>query len=148
MRTPCRFLLLFCLLSAALLAATPAPARDAPAAGEVEKLIDQLGSDDADKRQAATKKLEEIGDPALELLPKAVKSHPDVDVRLRAAVLARKISERGWGEIRHFGTGAGYWLNRCAFTPDGKQAVVTGGGVIVYDLEKGEELRRSMELTF
>jgi WD40 repeat protein len=51
-----------------------------------------------------------------------------------------------WGEVRAIlGTG-GYWLNRIAITPDGKQAVATGGAVIVYDLKTGKEIRRVLEI--
>jgi serine/threonine-protein kinase len=45
-------------------------------------------------------------------------------------------------------TPPGYWINRVAFTPDGKRAVATGGGVLVYDLETGKELRRVLELQY
>jgi WD40 repeat protein len=53
---------------------------------------------------------------------------------------------KGWGELRAiFGT-RGYWLNRIALTPDGKQAVATGGAVMVYDLTTGKEIRRVLEV--
>ena len=123
-------------------------AADAPSAKEIDALITQLGDDSETRREAAAKKLEEIGEPALEALRKAAKSHADVDVRLRAGLVLRTITDKGWGEVRHFGAGGGYWLNRVAFTRDGKHAIATGGAVIVYDLDTGKELRRSMEMIY
>jgi WD40 repeat protein len=121
---------------------------DVPSAKEIDALIAQLGDDNDEKRQSAAKKLEEIGEPAVDALRKAAKSHPDIDVQLRAGLVLRSITDKGWGEVRHFGAGGGYWLNRVAFTHDGKHAIATGGAVIVYDLESGKELRRSLERGF
>jgi WD40 repeat protein len=44
------------------------------------------------------------------------------------------------------GSTRGYWINRVAFTPDGKQAVATGGGILVYDLDTNNKPRRVPEL--
>jgi WD40 repeat protein len=138
----------FLLLGGLVIFLPPTAARPEPDAAAIDKLIDQLGSDDADQRRDAAKRIQAIGDAALEALRKAAKSHTDVDVRLRAGLLVSEIVAKSWGEIRHFGSGQGYWLNRAAFTPDGKRAVVTGGAVIVYDVESGKELHRSLELSF
>jgi WD40 repeat protein len=144
---PCSrsFLLPLCL-AATLAVPRPGPAADDDK--EIARLIEQLGNDDVGKRQEAAKKLEALGEPALAALRRASEKHPDVDVRLRAGVVARAIEGERWGEVRHFGSGANYWLNRVAFTPDGKSCVATGGAVIVYDLESGKELRRSLERSF
>jgi WD40 repeat protein len=114
---------------------------------DIDKLIEQLGHDDLAKRREASKRLEEIGTPALEKLQSAERKHRDPDVKLRAGLLVRAIENKGWGEESNIvGPTRGYWFNRIAFTADGKQAVVTGGAVIVYDLTTGKELRRFLEL--
>jgi WD40 repeat protein len=122
-----------------------APAQPGPA--EIQKLIDQLGSGSYVERQAASNRLREIGEPAWSALRKAALSD-DLEVRRRAARLAKDIGEKTFKELRRFGTGGGYWLNRVAFTQDGRQALATGGGVILYDLQTGKELHRTMELSF
>lgn len=120
---------------------------DGPA--EIKKLIEQLGSDDGDQRREAAERLQEIGEPALEGLRAAAKGHADPDVRLRAGLLVRAIETGPFGEVKTFGTGTdGYWLNRVAFTADGKGALATGGGVIRYDLGSGKEVYRVLEVQF
>jgi WD40 repeat protein len=118
-----------------------------PEPAAVEKLIKQLGHDEFEKREEATRQLEKIGEPALEALRKA-RTSPDAEVRDRADVLVRRIERSLRIEMLRFGAGGGYWLNRVAFTPDGKRAVATGGAVIWYDLETGGEINRVMELNF
>jgi WD40 repeat protein len=120
----------------------------APDAATIEKLIQQLGDDDFEKRQEASQKLAEVGEPALGSSRKAAKEQTDAEVRERAKDLVKRIEKDLRGELLIFGAGGGYWLNRVAFTPDGKQAVVTGGGVILFDLETGKEINRSLELSF
>jgi WD40 repeat protein len=51
-------------------------------------------------------------------------------------------------ELLRFGTDRSFWLNRVAFTPDGRYALATGGAVILYDLQTGAEVRRTLELTY
>jgi WD40 repeat protein len=122
---------------------------DGPDAAAIGKLIEQLGDNDPAKRKEAAKRLEAIGEPAGEPLRQAAKEHPDPDVRLRAGVLAGVMTRGVYEEIRKYGGKvSGYWINRVAFTPDGKRADVTGGGVIVYDLETGKQLRRTLERQF
>src|SRR5436305_5791319 len=116
-------------------------------ARQTEQLIEQLGSDSAARRREASKRLEALGEAALPLLRRAVQSHADPDVRLRAGLVVRVIETEMWGEIRHFGAGGGYWLNRVAFTRDGR-AIAAGGAVILYDLESGKEVHRVMERQF
>src|SRR5215813_2465491 len=50
---------------------------------EIARLIKQLGDDQFHKREAATARLKEIGEPALDALVKAKSSH-DPEVRHRA----------------------------------------------------------------
>jgi WD40 repeat protein len=116
---------------------------------EIPKLIEQLGDEDnLARRQEAARRLEALGEPALAALRQACKSHTDPDMRLRAALIIRAITTGGMGEVRHFGGNYGYWLNRVAFSRDGKQALAAGGAVIWYDLETGREVRRTLEMQF
>lgn len=62
-------------------------------AERIAKLVQQLGSDDFGEREAAVKTLNEIGEPALEALKKAVES-PDAEVQRRAKDLVSKIEKR------------------------------------------------------
>src|SRR5205823_2754114 len=85
-----------CLLTALLLsclvlppARAAAPPAKVPAAWL--KLIDQLGEEDGDRRADAETKLKALGERILLALEAAAKGHDDVDVRLRAAVLAREV---------------------------------------------------------
>jgi hypothetical protein len=61
--------------------------------GRIAELVKQLGDDDFTKREAASKELDVIGEPALAALRKAVGS-PDLEVRRRADRLVRASSER------------------------------------------------------
>jgi WD40 repeat protein len=116
---------------------------------EIKKLITQLGNEDADQRREAAERLQEIGEPATAALREAAKTHADPDVRLRAGLVLRSIETSRFGEIKSLGQGTnGYWFNRVAFTADGKSALVTGGGVIRYDLENGKEVYRVLEVQF
>jgi WD40 repeat protein len=117
-------------------------------ADRIAALIAQLGSRKYSTREAATRELRAIGEPAWYPLHKATVASPDEEARRRARLLAREIGKRLFVEVRHFGGQGGYWLNRVAFTPDGRRAVATGGAVIVYDLASGKELFRSLELSF
>jgi DNA-binding beta-propeller fold protein YncE len=137
------------LAAAAAFAAAPWSRADDKTDAEIARWIAQLGDEDAAKRAEAAKQLEAIGEPALGALRKASESDPDVDVRLRAGLLVRKIEGPMWEEVRTItGPTAGYWLNRVAFSPDGKTAIATGGGVIWFDLQNGKEVNRVLELQF
>src|SRR5262245_39052015 len=136
------------LLAGTLPGRTAGPADAAvPDVKEMERLIEQLGNDSAAKRREASRRLEALGEPALPLLRKALQSHADPDVRLRAGLVVRAIESKRWGGVRHFGAGGGYWLNRVAFTGDGR-AIATGGAVIFYDLQTGKEVKRVLERGF
>src|SRR5690349_11004616 len=88
-----RFLLaLGIVLTAALLARS-----DTPTAAEIERLIKQLGDDDFDRREAAAKRLDAIGEPALEAVRKA-RDSDDPEVRQRAREVVRLIERRVFGE--------------------------------------------------
>jgi WD40 repeat protein len=119
-----------------------------PDAREIQRLIEQLGSAKFHEREAASERLEAIGGPAWYPLHKAATTSPDPEIRRRAESLAKAIGKHHFVEIRSFGAGGGYWLNRVAFAPDGRRAVAAGGAVIFYDLETGKELKRVLELQY
>jgi WD40 repeat protein len=145
---PLRLLLGALLLaSLSLSARAGAPAAE-PAPAGVDRLIEQLGHDDYRKREEASRRLAAVGEPALAALRQAAARHPDAEVKARAAALVAQIEKDLRGELLVFGSGASYWLNRVAFTPDGRQAVATGGAVILYDLAGGREVNRALELQF
>ena len=96
--------------------------------------------DKAKVRQEASKKLEEIGAPALAPLRAAAASHPDVDVRLRAAVVAATIDKKLYGEVRRF-TGHNGWVFRVVMSRDGKQAISVGDAIRVWEVATGNLVR-------
>jgi hypothetical protein len=126
--------------------ASDAPAK--PSTGDIQKVVDQLGSAVFVERKAAANRLAAIGEPAWSALRKAAAMSDDLEVRRSASRLAQEIGKKTFVEIRHIGGGGGYWLNRVAFTKDGRQAVATGGAVILYDLQSGKERYRTMEVQF
>jgi WD40 repeat protein len=133
--------ILWCLI-AALCLLSPA-AHAAPDAGEVDKLIEQLGNDDPGKRQEATKRLEEIGEPALEALRKAAGGHDDPDVRLRAAVVARTIQKQLSGQLRVF-EGHSDLVRAVALSPDGR-TVLSGSHdqtIRLWEVASGKQVRQ------
>jgi HEAT repeat protein len=60
---------------------------------EIARLVKQLGDDDFDKREEATARLKEIGEPALDALDKA-KSSRDAEVRRRAEEIVPIIEDK------------------------------------------------------
>lgn len=89
---------LVCLVVGSLLGAAARPLHghldEGGTAERVARLIQQLGDDSFAKREAASKELEAIGDPALEALRKAVAAAEDAEIRQRAARVIRAIAER------------------------------------------------------
>ena len=81
-----RTLIVFLTLA---LAVPSAFAQEAPGA-RIEKLVKQLGSDEYQEREDASRKLKEIGRPAIPALKKALKSE-DLEVRLRAESILKEI---------------------------------------------------------
>ena len=67
------------------------PAVAAPDDAGIARLVKQLGDDDFDQREAASKALTKVGEPALEVLRKAAASSGDVEVRHRAGQLIEAI---------------------------------------------------------
>src|SRR5262249_33212002 len=112
---------------------------------EVLKLIDQLGDEDEGVRKAAEKKLFALSEGVLPTLRRAGKGHDDVDVRLRAVVIAAAIEKSLWGEERHF-VGHTDGVYALALSPDGKRVVTCSGWksndpiAHVWDVETGKLL--------
>jgi hypothetical protein len=104
------------------------PAKDADKNTVDEKairaLIAQLSDDAFVKREAAHKRLAEIGGPALELLKNAAKESPDAETRERATQLIELIQESGLQVVRvdfyHDFRKNGYPLDK--FRPNGPNA--------------------------
>ena len=65
-----------------------------PAADPVPGLIEELASGDYRTREAATKQLEALGEPALDALKKAAKTHPDPEAARRATELVARIGKK------------------------------------------------------
>ena len=74
-------------------AATHQETKDAQT-DEISRLITQLGSDKFKEREAATKRLREIGEPALAALRKAAAHSADDEVRRRASEVVRVVQKR------------------------------------------------------
>lgn len=114
------FLITLLLLSFTLVTSAEEKAKPSPA--EIKRLIKQLGSDGFTEREAASKRLEDIGEPAFEDLQKVAIDSADAEVRRRAKMLIQAILPRLYRELRCFN---GHTDSICAvaFSPDGKQAV-------------------------
>src|SRR5262245_23208882 len=81
----------FPILAAAMLLGVLvlAPAADVPAE-KIEKLVQQLGAENFEQRERASKALLEIGEPAVEELRKAANG-PDREIALRAKKLLQDL---------------------------------------------------------
>ena len=125
------------LLILALPASSEPPTKAKPA--EVERLIRQLDSERFSERQAASKALKDIGEPALEALRKASSTKDDAEVRRRAQDLVRAIERREWRcFVGHTGV-----VHGVTFSPDGKR-VLSGSGdetLRLWDVETGQQVR-------
>jgi WD40 repeat protein len=113
--------------------------------GKIAGLVRQLGDDDFDKREAASKQLEALGDEALaealRPLRHAASSSADLEVRRRAVRAYRQVAAR----LQLFcyeGDTAG--ILGVAFSPDGKRVLSCSfqdGTVRVLDARTGKLLR-------
>jgi tetratricopeptide (TPR) repeat protein len=130
--------------------ASEKPERQVPTvdALQIKRLILQLGSDDFTQREAASKRLEAIGEPAWNSVRKAATSSADAEIRHRAKRLADAIGGRLYGEIRRFEKHTD-GVYAAAFSPDGRR-VLSGAGwgtsndpiVRYWVAETGEETRQ------
>jgi WD40 repeat protein len=111
----------------------------------IQSLIDQLGDDSYDKREAAEKRLIEIGGAAGELLRKAAKDSPDAEIRLRANKALQEIgSESCKLELRFDETKSAKGkklMTRVALAPDANRVYAAGAGPPhVWDIKTGKEI--------
>ena len=105
----------------------------APDDAEIARLVKQLGDDDFDKREAATARLKEIGEPALDAVTKAARSR-DPEVRLRAEDIITDYREPRL---------IGHSVLTIVVSPDGRR-LLTGGfdkTLRLWDADTGKELR-------
>src|SRR5262249_35420991 len=133
-------LILFLLLAFAVQVRSESPTKEKPA--EVERLIKQLGSNNFAEREVASRRLEDIGEPALEALRKAASARDDAEVRRRAQDLVRAIERRQNPERRCFVGHTGV-INSVTFSPDGKR-VLSGSGdetLRLWDVETCQQVR-------
>ena len=61
-----------------------------PAPAAIDQLIQQLGHDEFGQREDASRRLVQIGEPALAALRRAATAHADAEIKHRAATLVRK----------------------------------------------------------
>src|SRR5207248_6789668 len=106
-----------------LLPLLPVAAADPEA--EIARLVKQLGHDEFDKREDATTRLKEIGEPALDALTTAA-TCSDPEVRRRAedivAVLEKKLSGE---QLRFTGHTAEVWC--VCVSADGQRLLTSSG---------------------
>jgi WD40 repeat protein len=89
------------LMLSTMLVCPSAGVRAAPAdAAEIERLIKQLGSDMFREREAASRRLDAIGEPAWDALGKAAETSHDAEIRRRAERLVRAIGIRMFTHLR------------------------------------------------
>lgn len=127
---------------------TPAPVPNSKngkvARAVIVALIKELGDDSYAKREAASKRLAEIGEPALALLQKAALNSPDAEARLRAKAIARLITGAFFQEERRYeghSQDPGQRATRVVVTSDGRFAVSAGAGKLRYwDVASGKLL--------
>jgi RNA polymerase sigma factor (sigma-70 family) len=134
------------LLACHGLAGESAPARKDAAAEqkrEINRLIRQLGSDRFAEREAASMRLEAIGEPALGALRRAAADSTDAEVRRRAQEALRVIQRRLFGELRRFEGHKPKWVIGVAFSPDGRKALSGGfdGAMRLWSVTSGKEFR-------
>ena len=99
-----------------------APATATPA--DIEQLIKQLGSDDVDKREAASQALEAVGEPVMSALRKTATTDGDAEIRKRADKVVNALLQQ-YRQLRCY-KGHSEDANGVAFAPDGKRFLSAG----------------------
>src|SRR3954470_22959735 len=87
------------VLSAGLSALLAGPAESPADTPEITRWVRQLGDENFQRRDAASRALERIGEPALPALQRAADSSGDLEVRRRAGELVKTIRRRLSGEV-------------------------------------------------
>ena len=112
----------------------------------IDELVGQLGDKSFAKRQEATRRLGEIGEPALAALRKALKASQDNEVRTRAKGLIAQIQKTLYSLARQYGPHRGVpipWSQRVVTTPDGKLMVSSGLDTLrVWEVATGRQVRQ------
>jgi WD40 repeat protein len=124
------------------------PSKEKPKEGkkvtseEIKRLVQQLGDDEFTKRAEAKKLLEDIGEPAIEILKKTAETTDDTEIRTTANAIIEAYEKRNSGLIRIF-RGHGERVNGVAISRDGKRAVsACWDGVVRYwNVESGDLIR-------
>jgi WD40 repeat protein len=116
--------------------------RAEPDESKIARLIKQLGDEDFEKREAATARLKEIGEPALDALVEA-KSSDDEEVRRRAEEIVASIEDKLCvEEMCLVGHTDRRVLSVCVST-DGKRVLTSSADetLRLWDTNTGHELR-------
>jgi len=122
--------------------AQPDPKEALPGDAEIARLIEQLGSEEFEKREAAAKRLEAVGELALLSLCRAT-GHADPEVRERARQLLQTIGTPIFRTVRLF-EGHTLQVNCLALSADGRR-LLTGSldtTMRLWDVATGKELRQ------
>src|SRR5262249_12682794 len=69
---------------------------------EIKRLVEQLGDEVFSKRKEAKNRLEDIGEPAIPLLRKALETSEDAEVRTVVAALIEAYEKKNSGFVRAF----------------------------------------------
>jgi len=106
----------------------------------VRTLINQLADNVFEVREAAQKRLTEIGEPALEALKKAAKESGDAEAKQRLGQLIQAIQSSFFVEVRRFEP-HNNWISRLAVTPNGQQVVAAlrFGSLQSWNVNDGKE---------
>jgi WD40 repeat protein len=139
---PPHWWLLFALLTASLATGVPTQATP-PDTSEIERLIEQLGSPNFAEREAAAKRLNDMGESALDSLRKAAAGSKDAEIRRQSLSLVKTIEDHIYTEVRRF-EGHTAKVTCIAFSPDGKRALSGSEDktLRLWEVQSGKELRR------
>ena len=156
---PCLPLLFLVLTWPAFLSSHAQEPDDEPPAqeslAEVERLVEQLGSESYDERERAGQRLLELGEIAWDPVYDASQSAADFEARYRATELLKKLQKKKFSPIRVWEEHKDIvWA--VAFSPDSRYLASGGGGremgsnwtegsdfsVRIWDVKKGELFKK------